>query len=212
MGLGFNTIKKSKVDFNKYLAKAALHFFYLIKIRYLEENFYKGIFMTAYILSGARTPIGSFLGSLSSVSAPKLGATAIKAAVEKANIEPSKISEVFMGNVIQAGVGQAPARQAALFSSLSNSTPCTTINKVCGSGLQAIISGAQSILTGDNELVVAGGMENMSLAPHFIPTVETALDLVILLLKTVCNGMDYGMFIQIDPWEIVQKNVLKNLS
>jgi len=125
--------------------------------------------MSIYILSGARTPQGSFLGSLSSVPAPKLGAIAISAAVERAKIAKDKIDEVFMGNVVQAGVGQAPARQAALFAELSNSTPCTTVNKVCGSGMQSVILGAKSILAGDAKIVVAGGMENMSLAPHLLP-------------------------------------------
>ncbi len=127
--------------------------------------------MNVYILSGARTPSGSFMGSLSSVSASKLGAVAIAAALNKADIDVAKffeIDEVFMGNVISAGVGQAPARQAAIFAGLPESVPCTTLNKVCGSGLQAIIIGAQSILAGDNELVVAGGMENMSMAPHLL--------------------------------------------
>ena len=124
--------------------------------------------MSVYILGGARTPQGSFLGSLSTVSAPKLGAIAIEGALAKANIEKTKIDEVFMGNVIQAGVGQAPARQAAIFAGLSNHTPCTTINKVCGSGLQSVILGAKSILTEDADLVVAGGMENMSLSPHLL--------------------------------------------
>jgi len=131
--------------------------------------------MSVYILSGARTPSGSFLGSLSSVSAPKLGAIAIKGAVSKANIDPSKVEEVFMGNVVQAGVGQAPARQAAIFSELSESVQCTTVNKVCGSGLKTIIMGAQSIMCEDNNLVVAGGMENMSLAPHLIMNSRTGV-------------------------------------
>lgn len=124
--------------------------------------------MAVYILSGARTPNGSFLGSLSNVTAPKLGAVAIEAALKKAEIEKSKVDEVFMGNVVSAGVGQAPARQAAIFAGLPDSTPCTTVNKVCGSGLKTIIMGAQTILSGDNQLVVAGGMENMSLAPHLL--------------------------------------------
>lgn len=125
--------------------------------------------MSVYILGGARTPQGSFLGSLSTVPAPKLGATAIEGAIEKSSVDKNKIDEVFMGNVVQAGVGQAPARQAALFSGLPQSVPCTTVNKVCGSGLQSVILGARSIMTGDAKLVVAGGMENMSMAPHFIP-------------------------------------------
>lgn len=129
--------------------------------------------MSVYILGGSRTPQGSFLGSLSSVSATKLGATAILGAIEKSGIANDKVDEVFMGNVIQAGVGQAPARQAALFAGLAESTPCTTINKVCGSGLQSIILGAKSILTDDAQVVVAGGMENMSLAPHLLMSSRT---------------------------------------
>ena len=129
----------------------------------------KGSYMTVYILGGSRTPQGSFLGSLSSVSAPKLGATAIDGAVTKTGVSKDKIDEVFMGQVVQAGAGQAPARQAAIFAGLNKSTPCTTINKVCGSGLQSVILGARSIMTGDASLVVAGGMENMSLAPHLLP-------------------------------------------
>ncbi len=124
--------------------------------------------MSVYILSGARTPSGSFLGSLSSVPAPKLGAVAIEAALKKAEIDGSKVDEVFMGNVVSSGVGQAPARQAALFAGLPESVPCTTMNKVCGSGLKTIITAAQTILAGDNKLVVAGGMENMSQAPHLL--------------------------------------------
>lgn len=121
-----------------------------------------------YIISASRTPIGSFLGSLSSVSATKLGAVAIKGAIEKAGINKEEINEVFMGNVLQANLGQAPARQAALFAGISNLIPCTTINKVCASGMKAIMLGAQSILLGDNDVVVAGGMENMSSVPHYV--------------------------------------------
>lgn len=124
--------------------------------------------MSVYILSGARTPNGSFMGSLSGVSAPKLGAVAIEAALKKAEVDAKKVDEVFMGNVVSAGVGQAPARQAAIFAGLPESVPCTTINKVCGSGLKTIITGAQTIMAGDNKLVVAGGMENMSMAPHLL--------------------------------------------
>lgn len=124
--------------------------------------------MAVYILGGARTAVGSFLGTLSQVPAPKLGAAAIEGALQKANIEKSKVDEVFMGNVVTAGVGQAPARQATLFAGLPESVPATTVGKVCGSGLQAIILGARSIMTGDNQVVVAGGMENMSLAPHVL--------------------------------------------
>lgn len=129
--------------------------------------------MSVYILSGSRTPIGSFLGSLSTVPAPKLGATAIQGALEKADIKPDQVQEVFMGNVVQAGVGQAPARQAALFAGLPQSVPCTTINKVCGSGLQSVILGAKSILADELDIVVAGGMENMSLAPGLLPNFRT---------------------------------------
>ena len=121
-----------------------------------------------YIVSAARTPIGSFLGAFSSVSATDLGATAIKGAIEKAGINPADVQEVFMGNVLQASVGQAPARQAALKAGLSNTVPSTTINKVCASGMKSVMLGAQSIIAGDNDLVVAGGMENMSQTPHYI--------------------------------------------
>ena len=121
-----------------------------------------------YIVSAARTPIGSFLGSLSSVSATDLGATAIKGAVERAGVSVENIDEVFMGNVLQAGVGQAPARQAALKAGLSNAVPSTTVNKVCASGMKSVMLGVQSILAGDNHIVVAGGMESMSQTPHYI--------------------------------------------
>lgn len=125
--------------------------------------------MSVYILGGARTPQGSFLGSLSSVPAPKLGAVAIEGALDKAGVAKEEVEEVFMGNVVQAGVGQAPARQATLFAGLGENVPATTVNKVCGSGLQSVILGARSILTGENKIVVSGGMENMSLAPHLLP-------------------------------------------
>ncbi len=120
-----------------------------------------------FIVSAVRTPIGSFLGSLSSVPAPKLGAIAIKGALEKINLDPKLVQEVYMGNVLQAGEGQAPARQAALFAGLSNETPSTTINKVCASGMKAVMMAAQSIKSGDQEIIVAGGMENMSQVPHY---------------------------------------------
>lgn len=131
--------------------------------------------MSVYILSGARTPSGSFLGSLSSVPAPELGGVAIKGALDAAGISKSDVDEVFMGNVVQAGVGQAPARQASMSAGLGEHVPCTTLNKVCGSGLKTIISGAQTILAGDNNMVVAGGMENMSLAPHLLPSSRTGV-------------------------------------
>jgi acetyl-CoA C-acetyltransferase len=121
-----------------------------------------------YIVAAVRTPMGSFMGSLSTIPATQLGATAIKGALAKGNIDASLIDEVFMGNVLQAGVGQAPARQAALGAGLDQSVPCTTINKVCASGMKAIILGTQTILAGDNHIVVAGGMENMSMVPHYL--------------------------------------------
>lgn len=123
---------------------------------------------TVYIVSAVRTPMGSFMGAFAGVSATELGATAIRGAMQKANIEPSIIEEVFMGNVLQAGVGQAPARQAALGAGLGKNVPCTTVNKVCASGMKAIMLGAQSILAGDNHVVIAGGMENMSQTPHYL--------------------------------------------
>lgn len=119
------------------------------------------------IVSAVRTPIGSFMGALSNISAPKLGAIAIKGALDKINLDPALIDEVLMGNVIQAGVGQAPARQAAIYAGLSNTVPCTTINKVCASGMKSVMMAAQSIQAGDAEIVVAGGMESMSLIPHY---------------------------------------------
>lgn len=129
--------------------------------------------MTVYILGGARTAFGTFMGSLSQVPATKLGAAAIEGALLKANVDKSKVDEVFMGNVISSGIGQAPARQATLFAGLPESVPSTTVGKVCGSGLQSVILGARSIMTGDNQLVVAGGMENMSLAPHMLMNSRT---------------------------------------
>ena len=115
----------------------------------------------------ARTPIGSFLGGLSSISAPKLGAVAIKGALEKINLSPELVDEVLMGNVVQAGTGQAPARQAAIYAGIPDSVPCTTVNKVCASGMKTIMQAAQSIALGDADIIVAGGMENMSLIPHY---------------------------------------------
>jgi len=120
-----------------------------------------------YIISAVRTPMGSFGGALSSVPAPKLGAAAIKGAIEKAGIDANEVQEVYMGNVLQAGLGQAPARQAAIFAGLSQDVPCTTVNKVCASGMKSIALAAQSIMVGDNDVVVAGGMENMSMVPHY---------------------------------------------
>ncbi len=120
------------------------------------------------IVAAVRTPIGSFMGALSTVPAPYLGAAAIKGALQKINLDPNLVDEVFMGNVVQAGVGQSPARQAALFAGLSNEVICTTVNKVCASGMKSIMMGAQAIMAGDAEIVVAGGMENMSLIPHYL--------------------------------------------
>lgn len=121
-----------------------------------------------YIISAVRTPIGSFMGGLSTIAATKLGSIAIQGAVERAGIPTESVDEVFMGNVLQAGLGQAPARQAALGAGLSQGVPCTTINKVCASGMKAIMLGSQSIISGDNEIVVVGGMENMSQTPHYL--------------------------------------------
>ena len=120
------------------------------------------------IVSVARTPIGSFLGSLTSVPAPKLGAIAIKGALNKIGLDPLLVDEVFMGNVVSAGLGQAPARQAAIFAGIPNTVPCTTINKVCASGMKAIMLASQAIKAGDADIIVAGGMENMSSIPHYI--------------------------------------------
>jgi acetyl-CoA C-acetyltransferase len=123
---------------------------------------------TVYILSAVRTPMGSFLGGLASIPATKLGSIAIQAAVERSGVSLDQIDEVFMGNVLQAGVGQAPARQAALGAGLGQNVPCTTVNKVCASGMKSIMLGAQSILAGDNHVVVVGGMESMSQTPHYV--------------------------------------------
>ncbi len=124
--------------------------------------------MSVYLLSGTRTPIGSFLGGLSSISASELGAVAIQQALKQAQVKAEAVDEVFMGSVLTAGQGQAPARQAALKAGLPESVPCTTIGKVCGSGLKSVINGIQAIKAQDVEVVVAGGMENMSQAPHLL--------------------------------------------
>jgi acetyl-CoA C-acetyltransferase len=134
--------------------------------------------MDAFILSAVRTPIGKFLGGLSDLPAPKLGAVAIAAAIKKAGVQPEQVDDVVMGNVIQAGVGQAPARQAAIFAGLPPTVPAHTTNMVCGSGLKAVMLAAQSIQSGDADLVVAGGMESMSRAPF--------------LLQGVRQGYKYG--------------------
>jgi len=125
------------------------------------------------IVSAVRTPIGSFQGSLSTLTAPQLGAIAIKEAVIRAGIKPEDVSEVIMGNVLPAAVGQAPARQAAIYAGIPNSVPCMTINKVCGSGLKAVMLAAQAIMCGDADIVVAGGMESMSNVPYYLTKART---------------------------------------
>ncbi|MGG1922386.1 acetyl-CoA C-acyltransferase [Chryseobacterium cucumeris] len=120
-----------------------------------------------FIVSAVRTPMGSFMGSLSTVPATKLGATAVKGALDKIGLDPNQVQEIYMGNVLQAGEGQAPARQVALGAGLSINTPSTTVNKVCASGMKAVTMAAQAIKAGDAEVIVAGGMENMSLVPHY---------------------------------------------
>ncbi len=121
-----------------------------------------------YIVGAARTPIGAFLGGLSGLPAPRLGALTIKTALERAQVRPDLVDEVFMGNVLSAGIGQAPARQAAIYGGLPNTVPCTTVNKVCGSGLQAAVLAGRSLLLGDADIAVAGGMESMSNAPYYL--------------------------------------------
>ena len=145
------------------------------------------------IVSAVRTPIGSFGGCLSSISATKLGAAAIKGAIEKAGIDSKIIDEIFMGNVLQANLGQAPARQAAIFAGISNDVPCTTINKVCASGMKSIMIGAQTIMCGDNDVVIAGGMENMSNVPHYFAQGRTGQKLgdMKLLDGMVKDGLTY---------------------
>jgi len=126
-----------------------------------------------YIVGAARTPIGSYLGALSSLPAPKLGAVAIRAAVERAGLTPEDVAEVFMGNVLSAGIGQAPARQAAIFGGIPDRVPATTVSKVCGSGLQAVIFGTKTVMLGDARVVVAGGMESMSNVPYYLREART---------------------------------------
>ncbi|MFT6111940.1 MAG: acetyl-CoA C-acetyltransferase, partial [Bacteroidia bacterium] len=137
-----------------------------------------------FIVAAVRTPMGSFNGKLSGISAPKLGAIAIKGALEKSGVQPEQVDEVYFGNVLQAGLGQAPARQAAIFAGLPNTTPCTTINKVCASGMKSVALGATSIMLGHNGIVVTGGMENMSQVPHYLPGSR--------------GGYKYGNFTAID--------------
>ncbi len=126
-----------------------------------------------YIVSAARTPIGAYLGALSSVPAPRLGAVAIRAAVERAGLAPDAIGEVFMGNVLSAGVGQAPARQAAIYGGIPQTVPATTVSKVCGSGLQAVVFGVKTVQLGDAGIVVSGGMESMSNVPYYLREART---------------------------------------
>jgi acetyl-CoA C-acetyltransferase len=129
------------------------------------------------IVGAARTPIGSFQGALAALKAPELGAIAIKAALERAGLRPNEVDEVLMGCVLQAGIGQAPARQAAIFAGLPKETPCTTINKVCGSGLKAVTLAAQAIANGDADRIVAGGMESMSNVPYYLPAARAGMRL-----------------------------------
>jgi len=131
--------------------------------------------MEVFLLSAARTPIGKFLGELSELPAPRLGAVALGEALKRGRVRPDQVDEVIMGNVVQAGIGQAPARQAALFAGLPNSIAAYTVNKVCGSGLKAVMLGAQAIKAGDAEIVATGGMESMSRAPHLVEGSRTGL-------------------------------------
>jgi len=139
-----------------------------------------------FICSAVRTPIGAFQGSLADVPATRLGATAVKAALERAKVAPDQVGEVYMGNVLTAGEGQAPARQAALYAGLPTDVPCTTVSKVCGSGLMAVMLGTKSILLGDAEVVVVGGMESMSNVPYYLPTARKGMRMG---NATVIDGM-----------------------
>ncbi|RLJ32752.1 acetyl-CoA C-acetyltransferase [Chryseobacterium sp. 7] len=143
-----------------------------------------------FIVSAVRTPMGSFMGSLSTVPATKLGATAVKGALDKIGLDPNAVQEIYMGNVLQAGEGQAPARQVALGAGLSINTPSTTVNKVCASGMKAVTMAAQAIKAGDAEVIVAGGMENMSLVPHYYNArVATKLGDIKMLDGMVLDGL-----------------------
>lgn len=143
-----------------------------------------------FIVSAVRTPMGSFMGSLSTVPATKLGATAVKGALDKIGLDPNQVQEIYMGNVLQAGEGQAPARQVALGAGLSINTPSTTVNKVCASGMKAVTMAAQAIKAGDVEVIVAGGMENMSLVPHYYNArVATKLGDIKMLDGMVLDGL-----------------------
>src|SRR6516165_1981298 len=154
------------------------------------------------IVGAARTPMGAFLGSLASVPAPMLGAVAIRAALARAGVGPESVDEVVLGNVLQAGVGQAPARQAAIFAGLPEKTPCWTLNKVCGSGLKAVIAGAQAIALGDADVVVAGGMESMSNVPYYDRAARTGVRMGNVELV---DGMIYdGLW---DPYDRVHMGI-----
>jgi acetyl-CoA C-acetyltransferase len=143
-----------------------------------------------FIVSAVRTPMGSFMGSLSTVPATKLGATAVKGALDKIGLDPNAVQEIYMGNVLQAGEGQAPARQVALGAGLSINTPSTTVNKVCASGMKAVTMAAQAIKAGDADIIVAGGMENMSLVPHYYNArVATKLGDIKMLDGMVLDGL-----------------------
>eukprot|EP01136_Pigoraptor_vietnamica_P012540 Opistho-1_new@4047 len=138
--------------------------------------------MQPLILSAARTPVGKFLGGLSELPAPRLGATAVAEAVRRANVPPDRVDEVILGTVIQAGQGQAPARQSALFGGLPDTVPAVTVNKVCGSGLKAVMLAAQAIKAGDADVVVAGGMESMSRAPYLLRGARTGFPMYSALI------------------------------
>ncbi len=144
-----------------------------------------------YVASAARTPIGSYLGSLANVSAPRLGAAAIQAAVERSGLAAADVDEVFMGNVLSAGIGQAPARQAAIYGGLPDRVPATTVSKVCGSGLQAVVFGARAVLLGDAHVVVAGGMESMSNVPYYLRDARTGYRMGDgkLIDGMICDGL-----------------------
>ena len=153
--------------------------------------------MNSVILSAVRTPIGAFLGSLSALKAPELGAVVIKEAVNKAGIKPEDVSEVIMGNVLQGGVGQAPARQAAIYAGLPKSVPAMTINKVCGSGLKSVMLADQAIRCGDAEIVVAGGQESMTNAPYFLPRARSGY--------RMGNGELIDMMINDGLWDVYKQ-------
>lgn len=166
-----------------------------------------------YIVAAKRTPIGSFMGKLSKMTATDLGGLAIKAAIESIKLDPKAINEVLLGNVVSAGIGQAPARQAAIKGGVDKSVPCTTVNKVCSSGMKTIMLGAQSIGLGLNDVVLAGGFESMSNAPFYVTNVKYAHILSIvreLALETKscstrCHSMDSPTHSTISLWEFVQR-------